>query len=72
MHIYPAVVALARSFKGYANFARMVGDFDADMEKMMVEKNILEIPTFIFYRNGEEVDRFVGSSRGDLIGQILE
>ncbi len=30
-----------------------------------------QVPTFIFYRNGEEVGRHVGSSRGDLIGQIL-
>jgi hypothetical protein len=29
------------------------------------------VPTFIFYRNGQEVGRHVGSSRGDLIGQIL-
>lgn len=31
-----------------------------------------QVPTFIFFRRGEEVRRFVGSSRGDLIGQILE
>ena len=30
-----------------------------------------QVPTFIFYRAGEEVGRHVGSSRGDLIGQIL-
>lgn len=29
------------------------------------------MPTFLFYRNGQEVGRHVGSSRGDLIGQIL-
>ena len=32
----------------------------------------LQVPTFIFYRNGQEVGRHVGSSRGDLIGKILE
>lgn len=30
-----------------------------------------QVPTFIFYRAGIEVGRHVGSSRGDLIGQIL-
>ena len=30
-----------------------------------------QVPTFLFYRNGQEVGRHVGSSRGDLIGQIL-
>lgn len=32
----------------------------------------LQVPTFIFYRGGKEVGRHVGSSRGDLIGQILQ
>eukprot|EP01023_Acetabularia_acetabulum_P033495 TRINITY_DN3134_c0_g1_i1.p1 TRINITY_DN3134_c0_g1~~TRINITY_DN3134_c0_g1_i1.p1 ORF type:complete len:336 (-),score=56.93 TRINITY_DN3134_c0_g1_i1:304-1311(-) len=72
IRVYPAVVALARSFKGYANFARMWGDNNDEMQKLMAEKKILEVPTFLFYRNGEEVHRHVGSSRGDLIGQILE
>ena len=35
-------------------------------------QNIVQVPTFIFYRNGKEVGRHVGSSRGDLIGKILE
>lgn len=29
------------------------------------------MPTFLFFRNGKEIGRHVGSSRGDLIGQIL-
>ena len=32
---------------------------------------LVQAPTFLFYRAGEPVGRFVGSSRGDLIGQIL-
>lgn len=31
-----------------------------------------QVPTFLFYRNGQPVGRHVGSSRGDLIGQILQ
>eukprot|EP01025_Chloroclados_australasicus_P006803 TRINITY_DN12168_c1_g1_i2.p2 TRINITY_DN12168_c1_g1~~TRINITY_DN12168_c1_g1_i2.p2 ORF type:complete len:247 (-),score=34.52 TRINITY_DN12168_c1_g1_i2:429-1169(-) len=72
VRIYPAVVALGRSFKGYVNFARMMGDDNDEMQKVMGEKSILQVPTFMFYRNGEEVHRHVGSNRGDLIGQILE
>ena len=30
-----------------------------------------QVPTFLFYRGGEPVGRHVGSSRADLIGQIL-
>lgn len=29
------------------------------------------MPTFLFFRGGRETGRHVGSSRGDLIGQIL-
>jgi hypothetical protein len=30
-----------------------------------------QVPTFLFYRSGRLVGRHVGSSRADLIGQIL-
>ena len=32
----------------------------------------MQVPTFIFFRKGKEVARHVGSTRGDLIGQILQ
>lgn len=32
----------------------------------------MQVPTFIFFRKGKEVGRHVGSTRGDLIGQILQ
>ena len=32
---------------------------------------VLQVPTFLFYRGGRLVGRHVGSSRADLIGQIL-
>ena len=32
----------------------------------------MQVPTFVFYRAGKVVGRHVGSSRGDLIGQILQ
>jgi len=32
----------------------------------------LQVPTFIFFKHGKEVGRHVGSTRGDLIGQILQ
>lgn len=39
---------------------------------MLQAFNILEVPTFLFFKNGKEVGRHVGSSRGDLIGKILQ
>jgi len=72
IHIYPAVVALARSFKGYAVFGRLQGDESAETQAMLQRYNIVQVPTFLFFKGGKEVMRHVGSSRGDLIGKILE
>jgi len=71
VHIFPAVLALARNFKGYAAFARLVGDENEGVKALMGELGVVQVPTFLFYRGGKEVGRHVGSSRGDLIGQIL-
>ena len=72
LHIFPAVLALAKSFVGYAAFARVMADDDnEDLQRLMQELNVIQVPTFLFYRNGQAVGRHVGSSRGDLIGQIL-
>ncbi|KAG2482385.1 hypothetical protein HYH03_018681 [Edaphochlamys debaryana] len=69
--VFPAVVALARSFQGYASFARLIGDTNGETRELLKDFNIVEVPTFLFFRGGKEVGRHVGSSRGDLIGQIL-
>ncbi|KAL4457874.1 hypothetical protein ABPG75_012739 [Micractinium tetrahymenae] len=68
VHIFPAVLSLATNFVGYAAFARLVGDNAPDV---LQELNVTQVPTFLFYRGGEPVGRHVGSSRADLIGQIL-
>lgn len=70
--IYPAVLALAKNFVGHAVFARLIGDASPELGKLITDLKVLEVPTFIFYRNGKEVGRHVGSSRADLIGQILK
>ncbi|EFJ46567.1 thioredoxin [Volvox carteri f. nagariensis] len=66
------VVALSRSFQGFASFGRLLGDQNGETRALLQEFNIIEVPTFIFFRAGREVGRHVGSSRGDLIGQILQ
>jgi thiol-disulfide isomerase/thioredoxin len=72
VHVFPAVLALARSFQGgYASFARLMGDENEELKQLMLELNVIQVPTFLFYRGGKFVGRHVGSSRGDLIGQIL-
>eukprot|EP00889_Picochlorum_renovo_P000412 jgi/Picre1/27442/NNA_000409.t1 len=72
VHIFPAVMALAKNFTGMAKFARVMGDSTDDFKQFMADENITQVPTFLFYRGGKMIGRHVGSSRGDLIGQILK
>lgn len=52
--------------------ARLLGDESPETRQVLAKYNIMEVPTFLFFRQGKEVMRHVGSSRGDLIGKILE
>ncbi len=72
IHVFPAVLALARSFKGYAAFGRVVADASPEGQQLLSSFNVVEVPSFLFFKEGREVDRHVGSSRGDLIGKIME
>ncbi|CAI5479890.1 unnamed protein product [Closterium sp. Yama58-4] len=36
------------------------------------ELGVVEAPTFLFYKRGELLGRYVGSGRGDLVGEILK
>lgn len=71
VHIFPAVLALAKNFSGFAAFARLMGDENEELQSFVKELGVVQVPTFLFFRGGKEVGRHVGSSRGDLIGQIL-
>jgi hypothetical protein len=71
VHIFPAVLALARNMAGFATFARLVSDGSAAASAATGALGVTDVPTFVFYRGGAEVGRHVGAARGDLIGQIL-
>ena len=73
LHIFPAVVSLARAFQGTVSFARLIQDRNAETSDLVAnDLKVDEVPTFIFYFKNEERHRFTSSSRGDLIGQLLE
>lgn len=50
VHVFPAVLALAKNFVGYASFARLLGDSNPELQQLMLDLNVVEVPTFIFYR----------------------
>ncbi|KAI8464344.1 MAG: hypothetical protein J3K34DRAFT_440870 [Monoraphidium minutum] len=72
IHVYPAILALARNFKGFAAFGRVLADASPAARAVLTTYKVEEVPTFLFFKNGEEVARHVGTSRGDLIARILE
>ena len=84
LHMYPAVIALAKNFAGFASFARILVDDCAvteclvdnevaeNSEEVMNALKVQDCPTFVFYSGGKEVGRFVGSSRVELMSSILQ
>ncbi|KAK9946875.1 hypothetical protein M0R45_012318 [Rubus argutus] len=39
--------------------------------KFLKDMDVVEVPTFLFIRDGEICGRYVGSGKGELIGEIL-
>jgi len=72
VHIFPAVLALAKNFTGFAHFARIIADESNSTQDVIKDYSVVEVPTFLFFRDGKNVGRHVGSSRADLIGHILQ
>ncbi|CAI5526388.1 unnamed protein product [Closterium sp. Naga37s-1] len=60
VRIHPTVVKLAQRMPDTAVFARVFGDNNESTVTLMREMNIVEAPTFLFYRRGELLGRYVG------------
>lgn len=71
LHIFPAVLALARNMAGAARFGRLVGDENAAAMSLMAELKVTVVPTFIFYADGKEVGRYTGADRGALMANVM-
>merc|ERR1719401_1906278 len=71
IRVYPAVLALAQNLEGRVSFARVLGDSSPAAQALMKELKIQSAPTFLFYRNGKPVGQYAGSSRADLIAEVI-
>ncbi|KAH0448386.1 hypothetical protein IEQ34_022186 [Dendrobium chrysotoxum] len=69
--VYPTVVKLSRSMAGSVVFARMNGDENDSCMGFLKDMSVVEVPTFLFVKDGEICGRYVGSGKGELIGEIL-
>lgn len=43
IHIFPAVLALAKNFTGYAHFARLIGDESEEAQQALQNLNVNEV-----------------------------
>lgn len=68
--VYPTVLKLSRQMDTVV-FARMNGDENDSCMQFLRDMNVVEVPTFLFIRDGQICGRYVGSGKGELIGEIL-
>lgn len=69
--VYPTVIKLSKQMVDTVVFARMNGDENESCMQFLKEMDVVEVPTFLFIRDGEICGRYVGSGKGELIGEIL-
>lgn len=70
--VYPTVVKLSRTMVDTTIFARMNGDENDSCMEFLRDMEVVEVPTFVFISDGKIVGRYVGSGRGELVGEILK
>ncbi|KAK6793058.1 hypothetical protein RDI58_012139 [Solanum bulbocastanum] len=69
--VYPTVIKLSKQMADTVVFARMNGDENDSCMQFLKDMDVIEVPTFLFIRDGEICGRYVGSGKGELIGEIL-
>ncbi|CAK7346109.1 unnamed protein product [Dovyalis caffra] len=69
--VYPTVIKLSRQMSDTVVFARMNGDENDSCMQFLKDMDVIEVPTFLFIRDGKISGRYVGSGKGELIGEIL-
>lgn len=65
----PTVEQFAKDYEGKAKVFKL--DVD-DASNTALEYGVRSIPTLIFFKNGEEVDRIVGAPSKDELREVLE
>ncbi|XP_068646194.1 thioredoxin-like protein CDSP32, chloroplastic [Aristolochia californica] len=68
--VYPTVIKLSKQMDTVV-FARMDGDENDSCMQFLKDMDVVEVPTFLFIRDGKICGRYVGSGKGELISEIL-
>eukprot|EP00897_Mesotaenium_endlicherianum_P000676 jgi/Mesen1/10609/ME000086S10140 len=69
--VYPTVVKLSKKMTDTTAFARILGDENEECHEFLDKMGVVEVPTFLFIKDGKLQGKYVGSGRGELIGEIL-
>lgn len=69
--VYPTVLQMSQRMADVVVFGRLFGDRNEGTKALLTELGIVEAPTFLFYRNKKLLGRYVGSGKGELIGEVL-
>ncbi|CAL6324758.1 unnamed protein product [Bathycoccus prasinos] len=71
LKIFPAVVSLSRNTAGATRWARLIADKNKESKALAKTLKVSEVPSFVFFADGKEVDRYTGSDRMTLMNKVL-
>lgn len=68
MHVFPAVLALAKNTAGVIRWGRLLADGGGGAAQLAAKLKVTSTPTFVFFDStGAEVGRYAGADRGALM-----
>jgi len=71
LKIFPAVVSLSRNTAGATRWARLIVDKNKESKTLAKTLKVTDVPSFVFFADGKEVDRYTGSDRMALMNKVL-
>ena len=71
LHIFPAVISLARNTAGFTRWSRLAIDKNEETKAIAKEFGVSSVPSFVFIADGKVVDRYSGSDRVELMNHVL-
>ncbi|RZC63677.1 hypothetical protein C5167_025417 [Papaver somniferum] len=69
--VYPTVLVLSRQMVDTVVFARMDGAENESCMQFSKDMKVVEVPTFLFIRDGDICGRYVGSDKVKLMDEIV-
>ena len=71
LHIFPAVLSLARNTVGFTRWARIAVDSNEETKAIAKEWGVDSVPAFVFMADGKVVDKYAGADRVELMNHVL-